>query len=142
MYEKGFSITLTDPVEVSAFNGIIAGLAVISISISQVNALGKMVLLMVLGLLCYRIWQNHWPFFPQPPKLLALRYENQAWWLLDSDKNPYRATVVDAFVSRWIVIINFHSDKFGKSSAIVTQSSTDKATFRRLRCLLRLNQRP
>lgn len=84
--EKGFSIPLTDPVEVKLCNGIIAGLAVTSIAVSQLSAAGKVLLFLGLGLLCYRIWQDHWPLLAQPPRPFGLRYENQAWWLLDSEK--------------------------------------------------------
>lgn len=137
MNEKGFSIPLSEPVEVRLCNGIIAGLAVISIAVSQLSAAGKMLLFLGLSLLCYRIWQGHWPLLAQQPKPHGLRYENQAWWLLDGDKTLHLVTNHQAFVSRWLVIIHFHSDRFGTSSVILSKSSIDPSHFRKLRCLLR-----
>lgn len=137
MEENGFSIALTDSAEVKILTAIMVGLAALSISILQVNVLWKIGLFIGLCLLSCRIWQGHWLWLMQPTKVYALRYETQVWWLMDKDKTAYPATLENAFVSRWLVIMNFHSDQLGKRSVIFSKSATDKNLFRQLRCLLR-----
>lgn len=142
MYEKGFSVRISEPMEVKALNATITALAVIAIFISQINIVWKMALLLCLGLIYFRIQRGRWPLCTEPLQIHALRYENEAWWFLDKANKPYLVTLVNAFVSRWLVIINFQSVQLGKRSVILSKTSTDKVLFRQLRCLLRGHYRP
>lgn len=142
MEENGFSIALTDSAEIKILKAIMLGLAALSISISQVNVLWKIGLFVGLYVVSCRIWQGYWLWLTQPNKVYALRYETQVWWLMDKDKTAYPATLENAFVSRWLVIMNFHSDPLGKRSVIFSKSATDKNHFRQLRRLLRGHYRP